>query len=102
MRKAINISLLISFLAVIMEPVTGIPVHKAAAALFLLLSMIHAVLYRKKQGAKRWLLPAAILLSFLSGLCGMIWDQIPIILKIHHAVSVAVVFLVGIHIGNAR
>lgn len=102
MRKAINISLLISFLAVIVAPVTGIHMHKAAAALFLLLSMIHAVLYRKKQGVKRWLLLAAILLSFLSGLCGMIWDQIPIILKIHHAVSVAVVFLVGIHIGNAR
>ena len=38
---------------------------------------------RKKMSGKRWLLFVVILVSFGSGVCGMVLDRCPIILKIH-------------------
>ena len=94
MKKFLNLALLVSFLVTIMVPVTGIHIHKLASVLFLLLCIVHTFVYRKKLGMKRWLLLGLVLLSFASGLFGMILDQ----LVLHRAVSIALVFFLAIHI----
>jgi hypothetical protein len=98
MKKVLNIALLISFVITIMVPMTGVHIHKMASVIFLLLSIIHTVTYRKKLGAKRWLLLATVILSFAAGLFGMILDHIPAILILHRAVSIGLVFFLAIHI----
>ena len=98
MKRFLNIVLLISFLVTIMVPLTGIHIHKLASVIFLLLSIVHTVTYRKKLGMKRWLLLGLILISFASGLLGMILDHIPIVLILHRCISIAVVFFLAIHI----
>jgi len=98
MKKILNFALFISFIVTIMVPLTGVHVHKMASVLFLLLSIVHTVVYRKKLGTKRWLLLALILVSFATGLFGMILDQFPIVLILHRCISIAVVFFLAIHI----
>lgn len=98
MKKVLNIALLVSFAAAIMVPLTGIHIHKMASVLFLLLSLVHSVVYRRKLEAKRWLLLGLVLLSFATGLFGVILNQHPIILILHKAISIAVVFFAAIHI----
>ena len=98
MKKLLNIALLISFILTILVPLTGIPIHKLASTLFLLLSIVHTVAYRRKLGPKRWLLLGLIVTSFATGLFGMILDQFPIILILHRCLSIALVFFLAIHI----
>ena len=98
MKKTLHYALLISFVITIMVPLTGVHIHKLASVLFLLLSIVHAVIYRKQLNAKRWLLLAMILLSFVTGLFGMILDQVPLVLAFHRVISIAVVFFLAIHI----
>ena len=98
MKKLLNIALLISFIVTVMVPLTGVHVHKLASVIFLLLSIVHTIAYRKKLGAKRWLLLGLVLLSFVTGLFGMILDQFPIILILHRCLSITLVFLLAIHI----
>ena len=98
MKKFLNIALLISFLVTIMVPLTGVHIHKLASVLFLLLSIVHTIVYRKKLGAKRWLLLALIVVSFATGPFGMILDQLPIILILHRCLTIILVFFLAIHI----
>ena len=98
MKKVLNIALLVSFLVTIMVPLTGIQIHKLASVLFLLLSIVHTIVYRKKLGVKRWLLLGLIVISFATGLFGMILDQFPVILILHRCISIALVFFLAIHI----
>ena len=98
MKKTLNIALLVSFIVTIMVPLTGIHIHKLASVLFLLLSIVHTISYRKKLGTKRWLLLGLIVISFATGLFGMILDQFPIILILHRCISIALVFFLAIHI----
>ena len=98
MKKALNIALLVSFIVTIMAPLTGIHIHKLASVLFLLLSIVHTIVYRKKLGVKRWLLFGLIMISFTTGLFGIILDHFPIILILHRSISIAVVFFLAIHI----
>ena len=98
MKKTLNIALLLSFLVTIMVPLTGVQVHKLASVLFLLLSIVHTIVYRKKLGVKRLLLLALIVISFATGLFGMILDQHPIIFILHRCISIALVFFIAIHI----
>ena len=98
MKRFLNIALLISFLVTIMVPLTGVHIHKLASVLFLLLSMVHTIVYRKKLGTKRWLLLALIVISFATGLFGMILDQFPIVLILHRCISIVLVFFLAIHI----
>ena len=98
MKKKLNIALLLSFLVTIMVPLTGVHIHKLASVLFLLLSIVHTIVYRKKLGVKRLLLLALIVISFATGLFCMILDQHPIILILHRCVSIALVFFIAIHI----
>ena len=98
MKKILNIALLITFILTIMVPLTGIHIHKLASVVFLLLSIVHTIVYRKKLGAKRWFLLAAIVISFATGIFGMILDQFPMVLILHRAISIALVFFLAIHI----
>ena len=98
MKRFLNITLLVSFLITIMVPLSGVHIHKLASFLFLLLSIVHTITYRKKLGAKRWLLLALIVVSFATGLFGMILDQFSIILILHRCISIAFVFFLAIHI----
>ena len=98
MKKILNFALLISFVVTILVPLTGIHIHKLASVIFLLLSIVHTITYRKKLGAKRWLLLDVILISFSSGLFGMILDQYPVVLILHRVISIALVFFLAIHI----
>lgn len=98
MKKFLNIALLVSFIVTIMAPLTGIIIHKLASVLFLLLCIVHTVVYRKKLGAKRWLLLALVIISFATGLFGMILHQYPILLILHRAISIVMVFFLAIHI----
>ena len=98
MKKVLNIALLISFAVTVLVPLTGVHIHKIASVIFLLLSIVHTVTYRKKLGVKRWLLLGLILVSFASGLFGMILDQLPIVLTLHRVISIALVFFLAIHI----
>ena len=98
MKRLLNIALLVSFLVTIMVPLTGIHIHKLASVLFLLLSIVHTIVYRKKLGVKRWLLFGLIMISFATGLFGIILDHFPIILILHRSISIAVVFFLAIHI----
>ena len=98
MKKFLNIALLLSFVVTAMVPLTGIHIHKLASVLFLLLSVIHTIVCRKKLGPRRWLLLGLVLLCFATGLLGMILDQYPILLLLHRALSIALVFFLAIHI----
>ena len=98
MKKVLNIALLISFVVTIMVPLTGIHIHKLSSVLFLLLSIIHTVTYRRKLGTKRWLLLGLIIVSFATGLFGLILDQFPFVLILHRVISIAAVFFLAIHI----
>lgn len=98
MKKVLNIALLISFVVTIMVPLTGVHIHKMASVIFLLLNIVHTITYRKKLGAKRWLLLGLILISFASGLFGMVLDPFPMVLILHRVISIALVFFLAIHI----
>lgn len=98
MKKLLNYALLVSFLLTVPVPFTGIHVHKLASTLFLLLTVAHTLVYRKKLNGKRWGLLAAVAASFLSGLFGMIFDGVPLILVLHRVGSIALVAALAIHI----
>lgn len=98
MKKVLNIALFISFVVTVMVPLTGVHIHKMASVIFLLLNIVHTITYRKKLGVKRWLLLGLILFSFVTGLFGMILDQLPVVLILHRCISIALVFFLGIHI----
>ena len=98
MKRFLNIALLVSFLVTVMVPLTGIHIHKLASVVFLLLSIVHTIVYRRKLGTKRWLLLGLIVISFATGLFGMILDRSPIILILHRCISIALVFFLAIHI----
>jgi hypothetical protein len=98
MKKLLNIALLVSFVVTIMVPLTGVHIHKLASVIFLLLSIVHTITYRKKLGAKRWLLLGLTIISFTTGLFGMILDQLPMVLILHRTISIALVFFLAIHI----
>ena len=98
MKKLLNLLLLISFIVTVMVPLTGIHIHKLASVIFLLLCIVHTMVYRKKLQAKRWLLLVAVAVSFLTGIFGMILDQYPVVLVLHRCISIALVFFLAIHI----
>lgn len=98
MKKALNLALLVSFAVTVMVPVTGIHIHKLASVIFLLLSIVHTAVYRKKLGAKRYLLLSLVIAAFATGLFGMILDPYPIVLILHRVISITLVFFLAIHI----
>ena len=98
MKRLLNIALLLSFIATVPVPLTGIHFHTLASVIFRLLTIVHTIVYRRKLGPKRWLLLGLILTSFATGLFGMILDHIPIVPILHRVISIALVFFLAIHI----
>ena len=98
MKKGLNIALLVSFIVTVMEPLTGILIHKLASVLFLLLCLVHTLVHRRKLGWKQISLLGLVLLAFATGLVGMILDSYPMVLVFHRVVSIAAVFFQAIHI----
>ena len=98
MKKILNIILLILFILTILVPITGIQVHKMSSTLFLLFSIVHTLVYKNKLGVRKYLLLSIIIISFFSGIFGMIFDEYEIIINIHKVLSIIVVFFLAIHI----
>lgn len=98
MKKIFNICLLALFIVTLLVPLTGTAVHKTAAALFLVLCIVHAFVYRKNLGGKKYLMLSVIFIAFVSGIFGMIFDTVPLILSIHKIVSMGCVFILAVHI----
>lgn len=98
MKKILNIALFLSFAATVLMPLTGIHIHKMASVIYLLLSLVHTVVYRKKMGARHWLLLVTIVISFATGLFGMILKSLPMVLILHRGISIVLVFFLAIHI----
>ena len=96
--KILNILLLISFIVTMMVPLTGLKVHKLVSVIFLLLCVVHTIVYRKKMNGKRWAVLAIIMLAFFSGIFGLILDDIPLVLALHKVISIGSVFILAIHI----
>ena len=96
--KVLNILLLIAFVLTIMVPLTGLMVHKLVSVFFLILCAIHTIAYRKKMNWKRWAVLGIILIAFVSGIFGMIFEEIPFVLAFHKAISIVSVFFLAIHI----
>lgn len=94
----LNILLFVSFVVTIMAPITGVVVHKLASTLFLLLCLIHTIIYRRKLGWKKILMLGCVVIAFMSGLFGMIFDHIPLVLQLHKTISIILVFFLAIHI----
>ena len=97
-KKILNILLLISFIVTILVPLTGVQIHKMASTLFLLLTIVHTLMYRKRLGAKKYLLLGVVVVAFISGVLGMILDQYAVVLILHKVISIASVFFLAIHI----
>ena len=95
MKKFLNIALILSFWVTIMVPVTGILIHKLASTVFLLLSIVHTIVYRKRMSRKRWGLLIILLLAFFTGLFGMIFDEFPMIEAFHRVNSIILVFFLA-------
>ncbi len=98
MKKILNILLLITFVLTLLVPITGVQIHKLASTLFLLLCLVHTALHWSKMNARRYVVLGMVFASFLTGLFGLIFEEIPLVLAIHKVVSIAVVFFLAIHI----
>lgn len=97
-KKAVDILLLIFFVITVLEPLTGIHIHKLASCLFLLLSVIHTLQHRRTLGGKGVLLLSVCAAAFATGILGMIYSGYPVILALHKTVSIAAVFFLAIHL----
>ena len=95
--RVLNVALLVSFAVTVMVPLTGIMVHKLASVLFLVLCAVHTMVYRKRLKAKGLGLLALVLAAFISGVLGMVFDEAPVVLAFHKAVSIGSVFFLAIH-----
>ena len=98
MRRVLNYLLTISFILTILVPITGIKIHKLASTLFLLLSLIHVFLYRKRVDYKYILVIVLTIVSFVLGILGLVMIEYPMILVLHRTISIVLVFLLAIHI----
>ena len=96
MKKILGILLLVSFLATVSVPLTGVIVHKLASAIFLLLSLVHIFTARRKSKLG-WILLALVIAAFASGILGMILDDYPVVLGLHKLLSLGSVFALGLH-----
>lgn len=96
--KLLNVLLMVSFVLTVLAQVTGIVIHKLASTLFLILCVVHTVVDRKRLDRKKCGILVLVILSFVSGLFGMIYDEIPLILGLHKILSIGSVFFLAIHI----
>ena len=97
MKKVLNLLLLASFLLTVLVPLTGVLVHKTAAALFLLLCLVHTAVHRRRLAGRRAALLAAVALAFASGLSALLWET-PLLLMAHRALSAVCILGLAVHV----
>ncbi len=97
-KKILNVLLLIVFIITFMAPLTGMMVHKLASAAFLLLCVIHTVVYHKKMNWQRYAVLGLVFTAFLSGIFGMIYREVPWMSAAHKVISIGCVFFLAIHL----
>lgn len=98
MRKVCNFLLSISFILTILVSFTGVHVHKLVGTFFLLLCIVHSFQHRNKLNAKRYLLLMLILICFMCGLFGMLFDAYSFLLTLHKILSLIILSLISIHV----
>lgn len=96
--RALNLLLLISFIVTNLVPLTGLIVHKMASAIFLLLCIVHTLVYRKQLKGRAIMMLGIVAAAFFSGVFGLIYDDIPLILALHKVISIGSIFVLAIHI----
>ena len=89
MKKILGILLLVSFLATVSVPFTGVIAHKLA-------STVHIFTARRKSKLGLFLL-ALVIAAFASGVLGMILYDYPAVLGLHKLLSIGSVFVLGLH-----
>ena len=95
--KILNLLLLLTFILTLAAPLTGVVIHKLASTAFLLLCLLHTFRYRSALNRKRYALLGLIVLAFVSGIFGMIYEETAWILAGHKVLSIGVVFALAIH-----
>lgn len=98
MKKGINRLLLITFVVTMLAPITGLFIHKMASGLFLLLCLVHTILYRKKMFLRRIGVLLLTILSFLTGAFALIFHHITIFAALHVVLSVFLACFLAVHI----
>lgn len=98
MKKLFYGLLLGSFLLTLAVPLTGLVVHKLASTVFLVLCLVHTVQCRQKMGWRRIALLGAVILTFISGVCSLVFAQLPLVLALHKVISMVCLFFLAIHI----
>ena len=98
MKKVFHHLLFLTFIITVLVPITGIQIHKLASTLFLILSFVHVIYYSKKMTVNKVLLLVLIIISLVTGIFGMIMDDIPVVLNSHKVLSISLVFFLSIHI----
>lgn len=96
-KKIFHILLVVTLIPTLLVPLTGIHVHKLASTLFLLLCFIHTIKNRKRMGVKKYVLLSVVIVAFVSGLFGMIYEELPMILALHKVISILAVAILAIH-----
>lgn len=98
MKNLLNKLLIIFFILTLMAPITGVIIHKMVSLLFLVLALVHTVINWNKMNIKRLFLLGIIILTFVSGVLGMIFKEYSIIMSLHTLMSIITVFFLAIHI----
>lgn len=98
MKRLLHWLLLISFVVTLSVPLTGLIVHKLASAVFLPLCLVHAAVYRRRLGPRRWALLGGVVLAFGSGVLSLVLEELPLVLALHKVISITCVFFLAIHI----
>ena len=81
--RILNYILWSSFVVTMLAPITGIHIHKVASTIFLLMCFVHTLKHKEKLNAKRWGILCLIILAFVSGIVGSIYDEYELLLNLH-------------------
>ncbi len=98
LKKVLNLGLLISFVVTMMAPLTGVYIHKMASLLFLVFSIFHVSVYRRRMNRRGGYLMIMLIAAFVTGILGMILEEFSVILAFHKGISIVVMFFLAIHI----
>lgn len=95
LKRIISIGLVMSFALIFLVPITGIAIHKISSAIFLLLSIIHTLIYIKGMNIKKLLLLIIVLIAFISGIMAMLGE---FWLVVHRTIGIISIIAIAIHL----
>ncbi len=94
-KTILNILLLITFIITLLVPITGLIVHKISSCIFMLLTIIHTIIYHNKINYKHIILFVITIIVFI---CGMLAMILPLFINIHKVLSIIYVLFMGGHL----